>query len=63
MKDSREQVQQEKTKDERMVVVGDRELAKFIWLGTRQQLAKLDMVALAADFPHFIFSLLSVTLV
>src|SRR6218665_1225911 len=27
---------------------------KFIWLGTRQQLAKLDMVALAADFPHFI---------
>src|SRR6218665_4082566 len=38
-----------------MVVVGDRELAKFIWLGTRQQLAKLAMVALAADFPHFIF--------
>src|SRR6218665_739881 len=29
---------------------------KFIWLGTRQQLAKLDMVALAANFPHFIFS-------
>ena len=29
---------------------------KFIWLGTRQQLAKLDRVALAADFPHFIFS-------
>src|SRR6218665_598799 len=26
---------------------------KFIWLGTRQQLAKLDMIALAADFPHF----------
>src|SRR6218665_162280 len=24
---------------------------KFVWLGTRQQLAKLDMVALAADFP------------
>src|SRR6218665_1864997 len=29
---------------------------KFSWLGTRQQRAKLDMVALAADFPHFIFS-------
>src|SRR6218665_1946344 len=29
---------------------------KFSWIGTRQQLAKLDMVALAADFPHFIFS-------
>ena len=29
---------------------------KFIWLGTRQQLAKLDMVALATNFPNFIFS-------
>src|SRR6218665_2348345 len=29
---------------------------KFIWLGSRQQLAKLDMVAFAADFPYFIFS-------
>src|SRR6218665_2515776 len=29
---------------------------KFIWLGTRQKLAKLDMATLAAEFPHFIFS-------
>ena len=29
---------------------------KFICLGTRQQLAKLDMATLAAEFPHFIFS-------
>ena len=29
---------------------------KFIWLGTRKQLAKLDMATLTADFPHFIFS-------
>src|SRR5688572_32807931 len=29
---------------------------QFIWLGTRQQLAKLDMAALATAFPHFIFS-------
>src|SRR6218665_2558602 len=28
----------------------------FIWFGTRQQLAKLDLSAIAADFPHFIFS-------
>ena len=29
---------------------------QFIWLGTRQQLAKLDMAALATAFPHFVFS-------
>jgi len=29
---------------------------EFIWLGTRQQLAKLDMATLAAEFPHFSFS-------
>src|SRR6218665_3440105 len=29
---------------------------QFIWLGTRQQLAKLDMVALTSAFPHFTFS-------
>ena len=29
---------------------------QFIWLGTRQQLARLDMVALAAAFPLFTFS-------
>jgi len=29
---------------------------QLIWLGTRQQLAKLDMVALAAAFPLFTFS-------
>jgi len=29
---------------------------KFVWLGVRQQLAKLDMATLAAEFPHFIFS-------
>src|SRR6218665_1399836 len=29
---------------------------KFIWLGTRQQLAKLDMATLAAEFQHFILS-------
>src|ERR1700733_7399435 len=29
---------------------------KFIWLGTRQQLSKLDLAAIAADFPHLTFS-------
>src|ERR1043165_8729640 len=29
---------------------------QFIWLGTRQQLAKLDMAAIATAFPHFVFS-------
>src|SRR6218665_3554653 len=29
---------------------------QFIWFGTRQQLAKLDLSPIAADFPHFIFS-------
>src|SRR6218665_2752104 len=29
---------------------------KFLWLGTRQKLAKLDMATLAAEFPHFISS-------
>src|SRR6218665_2680990 len=29
---------------------------QFIWFGTRQQLAKLDLSAIAADFPQFIFS-------
>ena len=29
---------------------------QFIWFGTRQQLAKLDLSAIAADFPNFIFS-------
>src|SRR6218665_726596 len=29
---------------------------QFISFGTRQQLAKLDLSAVAADFPHFIFS-------
>src|SRR6218665_2333634 len=29
---------------------------QFIWLGTCQQLAKLDMVALTSAFPHFTFS-------
>src|SRR6218665_3411969 len=29
---------------------------QFIWLGPRQQLAKLDMVALTSAFPHFTFS-------
>ena len=29
---------------------------QFIWLGTRQQLAKLDMAAIAAAFPLFVFS-------
>src|SRR6218665_3161233 len=28
---------------------------QFIWLGTRQQLAKLDIVALTSAFPHFTF--------
>jgi len=27
---------------------------KFIWLGTRQQLAKLDMATLAAEFPRLL---------
>src|SRR6218665_788018 len=26
---------------------------QFIWLGTRQQLAKLDMIALTSPFSHF----------
>jgi len=29
--------------------------AQFIWLGTLQLLAKLDLATIAADFPHFIF--------
>src|SRR6218665_2956088 len=29
---------------------------QFIWLGIRQQLAKLDMFALTSAFPHFTFS-------
>src|SRR6218665_3794713 len=29
---------------------------QFIWLGTRQQVTKLDMVALTFAFPHFTFS-------
>jgi len=29
---------------------------KFIWLGTRQQLAKLDLATLAAEFPSYTFS-------
>src|SRR6218665_3940916 len=29
---------------------------QFIWLGTRQHLTKLDMVALTFAFPHFTFS-------
>src|SRR5678815_1500850 len=29
---------------------------QFIWLGTRQQLAKLDLPTIAADFPQFVFS-------
>src|SRR6218665_1247130 len=29
---------------------------KFSWLGTRQQLAKLDVATLAAECQHFIFS-------
>src|SRR6218665_190561 len=29
---------------------------QFIWLGTRQQLAKLDLAALTSAFPHFTFS-------
>src|SRR6218665_1859682 len=29
---------------------------QFIWPGTRQQLAKLDLVALTSAFPHFTFS-------
>src|SRR6218665_1537258 len=29
---------------------------QFIWLGTCQQLAKLDMIALTSAFPHFTFS-------
>src|SRR3984885_425151 len=29
---------------------------KFIWLGTRQQLSKLALAAIAADFPHLTFS-------
>src|SRR6218665_1581169 len=32
------------------------DFTQFIWLGTRQQLAKLDMVALTSAFPHFTFS-------
>jgi hypothetical protein len=29
---------------------------KFIWLGTRQQLAKLDLFSLASEFPDFTFA-------
>src|SRR5688572_24205599 len=29
---------------------------KFIWLGTRQQLAKLDLATIAAEFPCYTFS-------
>ena len=29
---------------------------QFIWLGTRQQLAKLDLSTIASDFPQFVFS-------
>ena len=29
---------------------------QFIWLGTRQQLAKIDLAALATEFPQFAFS-------
>jgi hypothetical protein len=29
---------------------------QYIWLGTRQQLAKLDLASLATDFPHVTFS-------
>src|SRR5688572_5052725 len=29
---------------------------KFIWLGTWQQLAKLDLATLAAEFPSYTFS-------
>ena len=33
-------------------------LTQYIWLGTRQQLAKLDLAAMAVRFPHNIaFSL------
>ena len=31
---------------------------KNIWLGTRQQLAKLDLAAMAVSFPHIAFSVL-----
>src|SRR6218665_1494727 len=30
---------------------------QYIWLGTRQQLAKLDLAAMATRFPHITFSL------
>src|SRR6218665_2392436 len=30
--------------------------SQFIWLGNRQQLDKLDLVALTSAFPHFTFS-------
>src|SRR6218665_1536517 len=30
---------------------------QYIWLGARQQLAKLDLVAMALRFPHIAFSL------
>src|SRR6218665_633673 len=30
---------------------------QYIWLGTRQQLAKLDLAAMALRFPHIAFSL------
>src|SRR6218665_2551297 len=29
---------------------------QYIWLGTRQQLAKLDLVSLSHEFPTFVFS-------
>src|SRR6218665_1335820 len=30
---------------------------QYIWLGTRQQLTKLDLAAMAVSFPHIAFSL------
>src|ERR1043165_10010008 len=29
---------------------------KFIWLGTRKQVAKLDFTTLTSEFPHYVFS-------
>ena|SRR5688572_8181902 len=31
-------------------------IINIIWLGTRRQLAKLDLSTIAADFPQFVFS-------
>ena len=30
--------------------------AQYTWLGTRQQLSKLDLAAMAVSFPHIAFS-------